>query len=90
MIRVFVWMIAGTAIGYLAMTVLATYWVDRRHPMYRDPDVWLLVAVTGIVTGAMLGTLFGVADAILRSNRQLLAELRSRPPEETPPLPTRH
>lgn len=79
MLRVFVWMVVGMAVGYAVLHILMWAWAPSpRHLEYSLRTVWFVLTVTALVTGAIVGTLFGVADTVLRYVQRLSDEIRAQ------------
>lgn len=79
MLRVFVWMLLGMFVAHLALVIVVLLWAPPPHHfIYSASSVWFLLSAGALVVGAILGTLFGVADTVLRSVTGLLAEIRTK------------
>jgi hypothetical protein len=76
--RVFLWMLAGAVIGFVAMLLTVEALAGPHAIGELSRSAWLLLIPGGLIPGMVLGTMFGVADAVLAGLRELRNELRAR------------
>jgi hypothetical protein len=78
MSRVFLWMLAGTVIGFVAMLLTVEALAGPGALSVFSRSAWLLFVPGSLIPGMIIGTMFGVADAVLTGLRELRDELRAR------------
>jgi hypothetical protein len=78
--RVILWTVGGAAVGWIA-TLATIIWLlgdETTARMNRAGRVCL--TVLGLLPGAGLGAIFGLADTLLREQRALRDEIAKRRP----------
>ena len=75
MIRVFSWTVLGMAVAYGVMRLVVDLGLPTEQRAHLSEGTWLFLGGTAGVAGAILGTLFGVADAVLSGLRTLTKDV---------------